>query len=226
MRTAWYYNGVGILPSSYHLPGLFPPPFSPRGAERRLTHTQDEILAFHETHFSTHALEHFGLNFLRPEAQAQAHEVYEEDAGEYWEEDEEDDGLGYYEDGVKRTLTDEQIAIFRHSERQTLLRKELKKTNRTMAATATVAPQSEAGLDDGEIDDGGVDVPVSAKPKKNTKKNQKKWKSRGNTKPDLRKRTWDVVEAGLDSLDYGEMGSAETAGPAAQRRRITYDDDD
>lgn len=28
----------------------------------------------------------------------------------------EDDGLGYYDDGVKRTLTDEQIAIFRHSE--------------------------------------------------------------------------------------------------------------
>lgn len=33
-----------------------------------------------------------------------------------------DDGLGYYEDGNKRTLTDEQIAIFRHSEIQALLR--------------------------------------------------------------------------------------------------------
>ena len=33
-----------------------------------------------------------------------------------------DDGLGYYEDGVKRTLTDEQIAMFRHSEIQALLR--------------------------------------------------------------------------------------------------------
>jgi hypothetical protein len=27
-----------------------------------------------------------------------------------------EDGLGYYEDGVKRTLTDEQIEMFRHSE--------------------------------------------------------------------------------------------------------------
>jgi hypothetical protein len=27
-----------------------------------------------------------------------------------------DDGLGYYDDGAKRTLTDEQIAMFRHSE--------------------------------------------------------------------------------------------------------------
>ena len=29
--------------------------------------------------------------------------------------------LGYYEDGTKRTLTDEQIAMFRHSEMQQLL---------------------------------------------------------------------------------------------------------
>ncbi|KAK2745007.1 hypothetical protein FQN55_006364 [Onygenales sp. PD_40] len=33
-----------------------------------------------------------------------------------------DDELGYYPDGVKRTLTDQQIEIFRHSEIQTLQR--------------------------------------------------------------------------------------------------------
>jgi len=33
-----------------------------------------------------------------------------------------DDGLGYYCDGMKRTLTDQQIEIFRHSEIQKLLR--------------------------------------------------------------------------------------------------------
>ena len=33
-----------------------------------------------------------------------------------------DDNLGYYPDGVKRTLTDEQIAIFRHSEVYKLIR--------------------------------------------------------------------------------------------------------
>ncbi len=32
-----------------------------------------------------------------------------------------DDGLGYYGDGVKRTLTDEQIRMFRHSEIQRLM---------------------------------------------------------------------------------------------------------
>jgi hypothetical protein len=42
---------------------------------------------------------------------------YDEDGYEY----EEDDDLGYYEDGVKRTLTDTQISIFRHSEIQRIL---------------------------------------------------------------------------------------------------------
>jgi hypothetical protein len=35
---------------------------------------------------------------------------------------EEDDGLGYYADGEKRTLTDEQIEMFRHSEMEQLVR--------------------------------------------------------------------------------------------------------
>ena len=34
----------------------------------------------------------------------------------------EDDDLGYYPDGVKRTLTDDQIAMFRHSEIYSILR--------------------------------------------------------------------------------------------------------
>ena len=37
-------------------------------------------------------------------------------------DEEEDDGLGYYDDGVKRTLTDEQIGMFRHSEIEQLVR--------------------------------------------------------------------------------------------------------
>lgn len=51
-----------------------------------------------------------------------------ETAEEYY--DEEDDGLGYYPDGTKRTLTDEQIAMFRHSEIQAILRqRRLQKEN-------------------------------------------------------------------------------------------------
>lgn len=34
-----------------------------------------------------------------------------------------EDGLGWYEDGVKRTLTDEQIEMFRHTELEELIKK-------------------------------------------------------------------------------------------------------
>nr|POF07826.1 hypothetical protein CFP56_66118 [Quercus suber] len=40
----------------------------------------------------------------------------------YPDMDSENDELGYYDDGVRRTLTDDQIAMFRHSEVQELLR--------------------------------------------------------------------------------------------------------
>lgn len=47
-----------------------------------------------------------------------------------YNDDEED--LGYYPDGVKRTLTDEQIEIFRHSEIHALLReRQLREENRS-----------------------------------------------------------------------------------------------
>lgn len=43
-----------------------------------------------------------------------------------------EDDLGYYPDGVKRTLTDEQIEIFRHSEIHSLLReRQLREENRS-----------------------------------------------------------------------------------------------
>lgn len=45
----------------------------------------------------------------------------DEPAEEYYEEEE--DSLGYYDDGTPRTLTDGQIAMFRHSEIQAIIRK-------------------------------------------------------------------------------------------------------
>ena len=46
---------------------------------------------------------------------------------------EDEDDLGCYADGVKRTLTDEQIAIFRHSEIQSLLREKRHEEERRLA---------------------------------------------------------------------------------------------
>jgi hypothetical protein len=61
------------------------------------------------------------LYSFQPEAEAESIEEYYDDV---------DDGLGYYPDGTKRTLTDEQIAMFRHSEIHAMLRKRrLRKEN-------------------------------------------------------------------------------------------------
>jgi len=70
---------------------------------------QDDLECFFQAHFakaSTHTT-------------ADCHEPVSEvtDAP-----DDDEDALGYYADGTKRTLTDEQIAMFRHSEIQALVR--------------------------------------------------------------------------------------------------------
>jgi hypothetical protein len=76
--------------------------------------TQDDLRAFHAKHFpDAQVPEHFLHGVEQGQSQEAAEEYYEE----------EDDGLGYYLDGTKRTLTDEQIAMFRHSEIQSILRK-------------------------------------------------------------------------------------------------------
>jgi hypothetical protein len=61
-------------------------------------------MSFHRTHFTIYASS--------------------KDSPEHYDEGHEDDSddLGYYPDGNKRTLTEEQIAIFRHSEIQELLK--------------------------------------------------------------------------------------------------------
>lgn len=228
--------------------------------------TQAEINAFHAEHFSAPAIELFTRDFFQPQAdqgRAQCNDEYYEDY------DEEDDGLGYYPDGVKRTLTDEQIAIFRHSELEALRRAEEKKATGPTKESPDVTKPPEAAPEAGELsglevkggneeeqeeeleEEGEIesDTPkpdTSAASKKKKKRRNKKQKNRNGAaapdpsnpqkgergwfkktiKPDLRKRTWDVVEAGMDSLDYDglEASGGLGAGSAAQRRKISYDD--
>lgn len=202
-------------------------------------------MSFHATHFSSSVADHFALHFLGP--------VEDEQQVEYEEEDEEDDGLGYYPDGTKRTLTDEQIAIFRHSEIETLLRERRQaaeaKEDMYQAEPATpfigpvqpakakddlaVKPKFEdVEAEDGELKEDSTSSQSSKKKQPYSKSKAKKGargKERGffkqTIKPDLRKRTWDVVDQGLGSLDYDEGSSNSTPARSAQRRRITYDDD-
>ncbi|KAF1360510.1 hypothetical protein EJ07DRAFT_165154 [Lizonia empirigonia] len=74
------------------------------------TVTVDDLRDFHAKHFPHASAPEFVL-----------HGVEDEPTEEYYEEEE--GGLGYYEDGTPRTLTDEQIAMFKHSEIQAIIRK-------------------------------------------------------------------------------------------------------
>jgi hypothetical protein len=186
---------------------------------------------------------------------------------EEYREDAEEDDLGYYEDGTKRTLTDEQIAIFRHSEIQALLRdrrraaeaKHDKEDSEGQENASEVdredglaqrgvgeQEQLEEELEDGELgeelDTSITDLP-SSPPITTTKQSKKKGKKaqvakqknpsgplqksffKQHIKPDLRKRTWDNVDTGVESLDYDEGESGAASKRPMQRRRISYDDD-
>ena len=241
----------------------------------KLTCPKEEMAFFHAAHFSTGSTNHFSQQFLGP-------------AVEDCEQEDEYDGLGCYEDGFRRTLTDEQVAIFRHSEIQTLLRKRRhaeeakeyeaiehpqKPTSEVQITTLEAfhsfaakdgtlggdhavklaAANSEPQTDDqsfnpaaeiGEIEEGemyddhilaGLPTPSSSnkkRPSKTAKKAQKAQKAkekgffRQHVKPDLRKRTWDKVETGLERLDYDEeAGTAMATSKPSQRRRISYHDD-
>lgn len=139
-------------------------------------------------------------------------------------------------------MTDEQIAIFRHSEIEALLRdrrhaEEAREDAR--APTLTKAASRADDIEDGELEESAVETDIAAaeilplsqiqirqsKKQHKGQKTHRKGFFKQNVKPDLRKRTWDKVDAGMDSLAYDEE-PAKGAMPtkSAQRRRISYDD--
>ena len=122
------------------------------------------------------------------------------DATGYQEDDlpeQEQDDLGYYDDGVKRTLTDAQIEIFRHSELKTLRRQfEKDAANSKKQTSSTAAEAMDARTDSSQLKE--ADLPTNFR----SSKKRKKTRQKAEPKPDLRKRTWDVVDKGLDSLEY------------------------
>ncbi|RYP49158.1 hypothetical protein DL769_011119 [Monosporascus sp. CRB-8-3] len=207
---------------------------------------QAEIDSFHESHFSNAAVELFKAEFLIPGNAPDNERSYDEhyyDGYEEEEEEEEDDGLGYYPDGVKRTLTDEQIAIFRHSEIESLRRAQ-SKVDKAKAGSAamlqlarvddhTAVAEGDGGelraaSEDGELESEKPTAAELRRMKRKRAKQSKKVKRKFQPEPkeDLRKRTWDKVEAGMDSLDYDGLETAHdaTSNHTAQRRRISYDD--
>jgi hypothetical protein len=111
--------------------------------ENALTKSQEDLRGFHAKHFPhASALEHV-LHGVEVQAAEECHE----------EEDEE--GLEYYEDGTPRTLTDEQIAMFRHSEIQAIIRKRRQQQDNGDGSEEGEAEESVAG------DSAMVDSPAS-----------------------------------------------------------------
>ncbi|KAJ3539340.1 hypothetical protein NM208_g5528 [Fusarium decemcellulare] len=160
--------------------------------------SKDDLFAFHEAHFSHAAISSFGSTFVSPPDQ----EHCQDDATyDLWEED--DDGLGYYPDGAKRTLTDEQIEIFRHSELEALRKEEEKKlSTKTPVSSDEAMDLSEGSPAPSQSDAASSALPTSFQSNKKRKKKKGPKRGRPEPKPDLRKRTWDIVDKGLDSLDY------------------------
>ncbi|KAL8393478.1 hypothetical protein RB595_003295 [Gaeumannomyces hyphopodioides] len=170
--------------------------------------TQVDLVAFHRRHFSGNALDHFSSHFMPPCQQAAT------------QDETEDDGLGHYADGVERTLTDEQIDMFRHSELEALR----KKNTHFPAGSCLQESASTPSRDAADATTEG-DTDLTAAPRKK-KKRGKGRNRKPEVKVDLRKRTWDVVETSLHSLDYGDQEHQPSA-PAtgtSKRRHISYDD--
>jgi hypothetical protein len=154
--------------------------------------SQDELLSFFASHFSDNAVSKFGQNFLNPTSAhisdvPTGHEAYEEDE------------LGYYDDGVKRTLTDEQIEIFRHSELEALRRESERRPKRPRQQSLDQTSDAGSGQ---EPPFNGQSSAASQLRKKKAKRRNTGKGAKPEPKPDLRKRTWDVVEAGVDTLEY------------------------
>ena len=99
---------------------------------RLILHVQDDLEAFHLKHFGTASK---NLN-QDSHPQAQTKEVHQEN------------DLGYYADGVKRTLTDEQIAMFRHGEIRKLLRE---RASQQQPAETKQIPEQAARLQPGTV---------------------------------------------------------------------------
>ena len=110
----------------------------------KLIQPQDDFSSFFESHFSDDAVKAFHTQFLTPSLDALQQappDICEAIWGEEWGVMgyEEDEGLGYSPDGVKRTLTNEQIEIFRHSELHALERQKEKEEERKAVPEHTLS---------------------------------------------------------------------------------------
>ncbi|KAJ0414290.1 hypothetical protein BJY00DRAFT_295413 [Aspergillus carlsbadensis] len=184
--------------------------------------TPKDLQHFQAKHFS---------NTGNTQTLAPVHESYDDNDNGNGNGDDDDDGLGYYPDGVKRTLTDEQIRIFRHSEIHAILReRQIKQENEeydkrvsTQAGNSGVSGQAGSTGEDTQAQSGDQNKLSS------TAAGIKRPAAEAASKESAVKKQ--VTAAADVSLDYSEESPAQQQPirkPAvshfARRRIISYDD--
>ena len=108
------------MASTFEIPTVTPvsPSPVPNPTNKQTNMLQQDLSNFHKAHLSLDIHQHFTRTFLQPQPQVSESPLQHEP--EHPSEEEEDD-LGYYPDGTKRTLTSAQVDMFRFSEIQSLL---------------------------------------------------------------------------------------------------------
>ena len=231
--------------------------------------SQDDLFAFHESHFAKVSVADFGVSFTglqvppAPVSTDQTGQVdgngdeeyyeyeYEEGEGEYGAADDYDDEP--FDPSVAHLVPDFELV------EPTTEAEEIREAEELRGDTKDKLKEEQDDAEDGEIPgEGGDDEPKLKKKKKRRRKKNGASninKAVGSTittnagsnndasakqgpdkrgrqerhgrpqKPDLRKRTWDVVDKGLGSLDYDDTDADPGSVPAPpQRRRIQYED--
>jgi len=109
-----------FMASTFEIPIVTPvnPSPVPNPTNKQTNMLQQDLSNFHKAHLSLDLHQHFTRTFLQPQPQVSESPLQHEP--EHPSEEEEDD-LGYYPDGTKRTLTSAQVDMFRFSEIQSLL---------------------------------------------------------------------------------------------------------
>lgn len=130
--------------------------------------TEDDLRDFHSKHFASAPLQAVFI----PE-----NEVLTAIKGD-------SDTLGYYDDGVKRTLTNDQVAMFRHSETQAILReiRQEREPRTSLVESSITKDGNPLGLEDNVIERSRllwVDASVTGRRNKKQKRVHKNnWEER------------------------------------------------
>ncbi|KAL8655891.1 MAG: hypothetical protein Q9226_002865 [Calogaya cf. arnoldii] len=134
-----------------------------------------------------------------------------------WAETAEEDNLGYYPDGAKRTLTDEQVAMFRHSEIYALQRKrQLRKENQEVDDGFSDSPV------DTDIQSMKPEAAVLVSPEQSVDNFMKYYGPGGRNRCDLQT----VEEALTDMVNFDGSAGKDTGSITGTGKRIKADNDE